>query len=455
MLGYNNSVNISGAANKAVLIGRNIQLSGASAVSNSVLISSGGGVSDGITLTAGKDLSDSVVIGSWSLGPQSYAGQSVFIGSGNSGGALQNNGMVVIGTGMAYPEGVNSISIGSAAQTRADYGLTIGFSSSVWAADGIAIGRSATVPTSSHTSSIAIGRDATTTAANQLVIGSSGFPVSDVYLGKGATNAAPTSYTINGTGGSGTNISGGALLLAGGRGTGNATGGSIDFQVAPAGSSGSTLNPLSTIASFTSRKTFNFISQSPTAADGDFFYSSDTNSLRAMTGSLLTSLSGAFLANTASTTVTATTDTTLTGASPVGTDTLPAIFLKVGTVITIEASGVFSTGGSGGTPTFKLKLGGTTVVTSVAPQPLAANHSNRFWRLIVKLHCRTTGLTGAVFATGTAEFDDNSGTATIFPLSSSSSATVDTTGTLQIVPTLAWDVSGNSLTVQIMKMSVQ
>lgn len=72
------------------------------------------------------------------------------------------------------------------------------------------------------------------------------FDLNDTYFGIGITNATPPSHTINATGGSGTNIGGADIKLAGGKGTGNASGGSILFQTSDAGGSGSTLQTLST-----------------------------------------------------------------------------------------------------------------------------------------------------------------------------------------------------------------
>jgi hypothetical protein len=68
---------------------------------------------------------------------------------------------------------------------------------------------------------------------------------STVFFGKGATSTAPTAYTLQGTGGAGTDIVGGVLQLAGGRGTGAGAGGDIIFQTAAAGVSGTTLQALS------------------------------------------------------------------------------------------------------------------------------------------------------------------------------------------------------------------
>ena len=95
------------------------------------------------------------------------------------------------------------------------------------------------------TSGIAIGYLANA-AANQFVSGSGTIPVDNVFFGKGSTHATPTAYTINGTGGSGTNIAGANLVLAGGKGTGTGAGGSVLIQTAAAGLTGSSLNALST-----------------------------------------------------------------------------------------------------------------------------------------------------------------------------------------------------------------
>jgi hypothetical protein len=66
----------------------------------------------------------------------------------------------------------------------------------------------------------------------------------DVYTGNGITNSSPASKIINGTGGSGTNIAGANLTMAAGKGTGSAAGGYLDFQTSDAGSTGNSLQSL-------------------------------------------------------------------------------------------------------------------------------------------------------------------------------------------------------------------
>ncbi len=98
--------------------------------------------------------------------------------------------------------------------------------------------------------SILLGRGVTNTAAYQFVAGSGSYPMTNVFFGGGVTHATPTAWTLNGTGGAGTNIAGGALQIAGGKGTGNAAGGSVKIQASTAGASGTTLQTLATVAEF-------------------------------------------------------------------------------------------------------------------------------------------------------------------------------------------------------------
>lgn len=105
----------------------------------------------------------------------------------------------------------------------------------------IGIGASASV---GHDDALAIGAGATTTASNQAVLGSSTSSLTDWYFGKGVTNATPAAVTVNPTGGSGTNIAGVAFAIAGGKATGNAAGGGIEFFTSNAGASGTTLQSL-------------------------------------------------------------------------------------------------------------------------------------------------------------------------------------------------------------------
>ena len=158
-----------------------------------------------------------------------------------------------------------SVGIGGATFTDSfnvavGYDATTPFYSSVAIGKGassvqnsVAVGRSANAAASG---SIALGLDATTTATGQIVIGSNPFTrITNMFLGGGVTDTGATDATINPSGGSGTNNVGANLTLAGGRSTGNSTPGSVLVKVGTAGSSGTTAQTLSTVATFNSTAT--------------------------------------------------------------------------------------------------------------------------------------------------------------------------------------------------------
>ena len=101
------------------------------------------------------------------------------------------------------------------------------------------------------------------------------------YMGNGDVNAAPAAGTLQGTGGSGSNIAGGTLNFNGGRGTGTGNGGSIVFSTAPAGSSGSSQNALVTAFTIASDgvaypKAYTHANlPTPVNGNGGFVYCSD------------------------------------------------------------------------------------------------------------------------------------------------------------------------------------
>jgi hypothetical protein len=93
--------------------------------------------------------------------------------------------------------------------------------------------------------SIAMGCGAAITADHQLVVG--GYMafdgqggITDGYFGNGVTCTAPGAFTFHATGGSGTDIAGANLTLAGGQGTGTGVGGYVELQTAPASGVGGT-----------------------------------------------------------------------------------------------------------------------------------------------------------------------------------------------------------------------
>lgn len=65
-------------------------------------------------------------------------------------------------------------------------------------------------------------------------------------LQQGNSSATPVANTLHGAAGNGTNIAGASYSLAGGKGTGTGVGGDFLIKYAPAGTTGSSLNPYST-----------------------------------------------------------------------------------------------------------------------------------------------------------------------------------------------------------------
>ena len=102
-------------------------------------------------------------------------------------------------------------------------------------------------------------------AANIFVAGSSAYPINNVYFGKGITDAAPSGYTISGTSGAGSNIPGGSVTIAAGNGTGTGESGSINFQTASGGNSGTAVNAPATAMTISPAGNVGIGSTSPTA----------------------------------------------------------------------------------------------------------------------------------------------------------------------------------------------
>jgi len=100
-----------------------------------------------------------------------------------------------------------------------------------------------------YDSCIALGYRIVTTASRQCVFGNAAYAtegeVTDFYF-NGITHTSGTAPTLQAVGGSGTDNAGKDINLAGGKGTGSAAGGAINFQTSTAGGSGTTLQTLAT-----------------------------------------------------------------------------------------------------------------------------------------------------------------------------------------------------------------
>jgi hypothetical protein len=100
-----------------------------------------------------------------------------------------------------------------------------------------------------NNSCLLLGYRITSTATRQAVFGNAAYPtegeITDFYF-NGITHSSGTAPTIQACGGSGTNNVAKALNVAGGKSTGNAAGGALNFQTSDAGASGTALQSLST-----------------------------------------------------------------------------------------------------------------------------------------------------------------------------------------------------------------
>ena len=134
------------------------------------------------------------------------------------------------------------ICVGASSKLGGNSYVALGTNANGQGSYAVAIGSSSSPYTNNFTVN-AVG-----TAANQVVFGGSNstyFYYTDVYIGGGVTNPTPLDTTYHATSGSGTNINGAALVLAGGQGTGSAAGGEITFKTSNGGNaSGTTLRTL-------------------------------------------------------------------------------------------------------------------------------------------------------------------------------------------------------------------
>lgn len=174
---------------------------------------------------------------------------SVGTSAGNPSMSGSNNTLVGEGIGGALTIGNFNTVIGQGSLTQA-----------TGASGHIVIGQSAanTLVSGLGQSDIIIGNGAdvdTTSRQNALVIGGTA-GISNTFIGNGIISATPGANTINGTGGSGSDIAGAAVTIAGGRGTGSGVGGAVIVQTAPHSTTGSTANSLAEVARFSEQKNF-------------------------------------------------------------------------------------------------------------------------------------------------------------------------------------------------------
>ncbi|HSX17210.1 MAG TPA: hypothetical protein VLH86_03860 [Patescibacteria group bacterium] len=167
----------------------------------------------------------------------------------NGGVAIGQNASTTSTAGVAVGTGSSASFLATAlgnSANAAQESTALGQNAVIGAHNSVAIGKDATV---NQQFSIAIGQSATTTASNQMVIGANGYEIDHVYVGSGVADATPTGFTLQGTGGSGANVAGADVSIAGGAGTGTANGGNVNIQIAAPGTAGSSANVPTTVLS--------------------------------------------------------------------------------------------------------------------------------------------------------------------------------------------------------------
>lgn len=203
-------------------------------------------------------------------------GSNIAIGTGVSLGASASNG-VAIGTS-ATINSTNGIAIGKTANAAGINAIAIGPNAAITGARSLGVGAdpiddgaastiilgTSQLNQSTHTGCFIVGITSAgfndpTTASNQITFGTAttggatAVPLSDMFMGRGAVgDGTATNVSIQPSPMVGSNLAGATMTLRGGNSTGTGVGGAILFQTAPAGTTGSTANTLTTVGQITS-----------------------------------------------------------------------------------------------------------------------------------------------------------------------------------------------------------
>jgi hypothetical protein len=186
---------------------------------------------------AGVGATGSLAVGS---NANSGVGQNMAIGNGAivTGSVT---GITLIGVSATHSTSNNATLVGSGI-TSTGRSTGVGLSGVFSSSNNFGFGEQVNV---SHTYSGALGFGATTTANNQLVIGSSQVSgteggINDIWWGEGRTSVAPNNVSLNGNAASGTDIAGAHMTINAPVATGNAVGGELRLTTSNVGGSGTT-----------------------------------------------------------------------------------------------------------------------------------------------------------------------------------------------------------------------
>lgn len=160
------------------------------------------------------------------------AGATASSASGGSNFALGKNSSVTSANG-------NSVAIGNSTAITGSVGsVVVGDSAQAAGAVATVLGRQGN---GGHDYAITLGYLATSTAANQMVIGNHSAQINFIEMGKGVTSSSPSEVVLRTTSGSGTNINGANFVCEPGRPTGSGNSGTFIVRTAAPGSGGTTL----------------------------------------------------------------------------------------------------------------------------------------------------------------------------------------------------------------------
>lgn len=223
-----------------IFIGKNAGNSMTSGQENTFIGKDSGDVCTGTTNTfIGKDAGkgatttdDCVAVGKDAMGGSAtHTGNRNCVMGFQSGDALtsgESNNFMGWNAGGSVANGTRNVIIGaeSYGASGLDYNVHIGYRNS-----------------SSNDNCLLFGYRITSTGTNQCVFGNEAYTqgrITDFYF-NGIKATSPEAVILQPQGGDGTNIVGGAMQLSGGKSTGNAVGGDIEFHTSDAGASGTTL----------------------------------------------------------------------------------------------------------------------------------------------------------------------------------------------------------------------
>lgn len=242
----------------------------------------------------------------------------------------------------------------------------------------------------------------------------------EVYFGEGIVDATPpTSFTLQGTGGSGVNIAGTHLELTGGKGTGTAEPGFVAVRYPLRTGSGSTLQSLS------------------------------TERFPITTCLFTNTTTGTAVANSVAETSLFTGVTASAGSTRV----VEAGFTKAGTLYRVHIEGDF---GTTGTPTLQLKFKfGTTILNDTTALTMPTIASGRF-QLIYYLQIFTIGAA----ATNRCSLREQitslaNGIVTVTHIMRVDTVAVDLTASQTIDVTAQWGTASPSNTIQLTQAVIE